>query len=150
MKCWHTSVFYKTRGTLNISPAHLTTHILSFPSLTCTRSEEGKGEKEKYINLSSTKVDNSITINPLSRYSITGGASALPMLSEQVSTRFFGQSSRVVRPFTEAQVVPEQNCMSLHLALLTGMNQNGAPQCACHRGPQHTKAGCSLTAGICD
>lgn len=44
----------------------------------------------------------------------------------------------------------EQKCVSLHLALLTGTKQNGAPWCTCHRGLQHTKAGYSLTAGICD
>lgn len=54
----HLCVFYQTRGTLNAFTAHLNTHILSFPSVTCTRSEQR--EAEKYMNLNSAEVDNSI------------------------------------------------------------------------------------------
>lgn len=67
---------------------------------------------EKYINLSSAKVENF-----QSRYSITGDAPDTAVLSEAVSTCPFGGSSRVVPLVTEVVFILNQEGMSLQTLL---------------------------------
>lgn len=69
-------------------------------------------ETEKYINLSSAKVENF-----QSSYSIIGDAPDIAMLSEILSTCPFGMSSSVVPLFTEAVFILSPKGMSLQTLL---------------------------------
>lgn len=78
---------------------------------------------EKYIHLSSAEVENF-----QSRYSITGDAPDIAMLSEKVSTCPFGRSSSVVPLFTEPVFVLNQKGVSLQTWLCLPTQSEMEPQ----------------------